>query len=80
MQCAYNLTPRRVRVTVVAVVKQQVLHILSVCVCVCVCVCGLRYRRITICGPSGSTILFYIISETAGFSKKKMLLNVKCVF
>jgi len=30
-QCTYNVTLRRVRVTTVAVEKQQVLHILSVC-------------------------------------------------
>ena len=33
-QRVYNVTLRRVRVTVVAVEKQNVLHILSVCVCV----------------------------------------------
>jgi hypothetical protein len=33
-----DATLRRVRVTIVAVEKQNVLHILSVCVCVCVCV------------------------------------------
>jgi hypothetical protein len=30
-QCTYNVTLRSVRVTTVAVEKQQVLHILSVC-------------------------------------------------
>jgi hypothetical protein len=32
-QCTYNVTLRRVRVTIVAEEKQYVLHILSVCVC-----------------------------------------------
>jgi len=34
-----NIILGRVRVTMVAVVKQLVLHKHSVCVCVCVCVC-----------------------------------------
>ena len=33
-QCTYNVTLKRVRVAIVAVEKQQVLHILSLCVCV----------------------------------------------
>jgi len=32
-----NLTLRHVRATIVAVEKQEALHVLSVCVCVCVC-------------------------------------------
>ena len=32
-QCTYNVTVRRVRVTIVAEEKQYLLHILSVCVC-----------------------------------------------
>jgi len=47
----YSLILRRVRVTIVAVKRQFVLNILSVCVCVCVyvcmyvcvCVCSLNY-------------------------------------
>jgi hypothetical protein len=30
-QCTYNVTPRRVRVTIVIVEKQEVLHIVGVC-------------------------------------------------
>ena len=33
MQCTYNVTVRTVRTSTVAVEKQQVLHILSVCLC-----------------------------------------------
>jgi hypothetical protein len=32
-QCSYNVTSRRVSPTIVAVEKQLILHILSVCVC-----------------------------------------------
>ena len=35
-QRTYNVTLGRVRATVVTVVKQSVLHMVSVCVCVCV--------------------------------------------
>jgi hypothetical protein len=34
-----NVTLRCVRVTTVAVEKQEVLHVLCVCVCVCACAC-----------------------------------------
>jgi hypothetical protein len=57
----YNVVLRRCRETVVAMVKQLVLHILSVCVCVCVCAVLVvqhsnRMRHIVICVPPGSTI------------------------
>jgi hypothetical protein len=53
----------------------------------CVCVCSLSYPAckghapyyIVICGLSGSTIFYRIISQMALFSGKK-LLNTKCVF
>jgi hypothetical protein len=63
-QCTYNLTLR----CVVAVGKQLLLHILSVCLI-------LRYPAseahassyIVICGQPGSTILFHIISYRVHF-------------
>ena len=36
-QHAYNVTLRSIRINIIAVEKQQKLHIQRVCVCVCVC-------------------------------------------
>ena len=44
-KCTYNITFRRVHVTIVAVGKQWVLHILSVCIC------SLRYPACNVHGP-----------------------------
>jgi cell division protein FtsW (lipid II flippase) len=78
---------RCVRITIVAVEKQYVLHILSVCVCVCVCVCSLRYPAcnvhapcyIVICGLACSTIFFHLNSNTGAsywFSEVKDFLQL----
>ena len=62
-QLTYNETLRRVRVTIVAVEKQWVLHNLSVCVFVVLGIQhAIRMRHYVICGLPGSTIISHIIS------------------
>jgi hypothetical protein len=56
-----NIIFRYVRLTIVAVEKQQVLHILSVSVAL-VIQHAIRMRRIVIRGLSGFTIFFHNIS------------------
>jgi hypothetical protein len=76
-QWTYNVTSRPVRVTIIAVEKQEILDILSVCspsypAC--------KTCFIVICGLCCSTIFFahYLINGT--IFRKKKILNFKCVF
>jgi hypothetical protein len=61
-QCTYNITLRRIRATIVTV-KKAVTITYSECVYV---VLGIQHamciRHIAMCGLSGSTIFFHIIS------------------
>jgi len=72
----YDVTMRRIRVTIVAVEKQYVLHIL--------CVCGLSYSacktQAPYChlSPVRSTTFFPHYPQTARFSGQKIL-NTKCI-
>ena len=61
-QSTYTVTLRRVRLTTAAVEKQQVLHILSVSVALGTQQVTRMRLIIVICGMSGSTISFHIIS------------------
>jgi len=69
-QCTYNVTPRCVRATIVALEKQWVLHILNVYVAL-----GFQYAmrmgHIVISGLPSSTIFIHIISQKAQFSGRK---------
>jgi hypothetical protein len=67
-QCTCNITLRGVPITIVAVEKQYLLHILM---CVCslsylVCQAHAHYHTL-ICGLSVSTMFFHIFSQKAWF-------------
>jgi len=70
--CTYNVTKRRVRVTIIATEQQRVVHTL-------VCVCSLSYPPCKvhvpyytiICGLSGSTTFFHAISKQHDLREKK---------
>jgi hypothetical protein len=67
---------RDVHANIVVMVKQWVIHIVSVSVAL-----GIQHamhmRHIVICGLSGSTIFFDMISYMARISNKTIL-NIKC--
>jgi len=76
-----NITLRRVRVTIIAVEKQEVLYILSAsAACYAACKAHVPHY-IVIFGLSGHTIFFHItcMSKTARFLGET-LLNIQCVF
>jgi hypothetical protein len=77
-QCTYDVTLRRVRVTIVVVVGKAI----GITYCECVFVAfviqhAMRVLRIVICGLPRSTIFFHI--NGAIFERKKIL-NTKAVF
>ena len=73
-------TSRRVRVSVVVVENQYVLHILTVSVA-SVIQNAKRIRHIVICSLSDWTLFFQVISQTARFSgEKNKTLNINLCF
>jgi hypothetical protein len=70
-QCTYNATVRRVSVTIVAVEKQCVLHILNVYFIALGIQHATRTRHNAMCGLYGCIRFLHIISKMAPFSKEK---------
>ena len=68
-QCTYNVTLRRVRVTIAAVEKKQVLHILSVC---------LALADMHSASVACLAVLYFPPSHEGTIFGKR-LLNIKCV-
>jgi len=61
-----DATLRRVRITIVAVGKEFVLHNLSVCVFVALGIrYGMRMRHIVVCGLPRCAAVFFIINGTS---------------
>ena len=81
-QCTFSVILRYIRVTIVAVERQNVSHVLSVCVALVFQHAKSMRRIILSCVTfSGSTIRFHIISKTALFLEGVgELLDTKCVF
>jgi hypothetical protein len=61
-QYTYNVILNRVRVTICALEKEYVLYILPVCVVALGIQHAMHMGHIVICGLSGSTIGFHIIT------------------
>jgi hypothetical protein len=75
-----NVTLRFFLTTIIAVENQLILRLLSVCVCVALGTQhAIRMRHIVICGVSGPTLFFHIISQKARFffKKKCIIINIK---
>jgi len=66
-QCMYNVTERRVRVTVVAVGKAISITYSECMSVILVIQQATRMRHVVICGQSRSAAVFYMISQTARF-------------
>jgi hypothetical protein len=76
MYCTYNVTLGRVLATNLAAIPNTYSESMFVALGI---QHAMRMRHVVICGLLGCTVVFYIISQTAKFSKK-MSLNTKCVF
>jgi hypothetical protein len=80
-QWTYYVTLRHFLVTIVEVGKQSVLYIVSVRVSVAsVMQHAMRVGHIVMCDLHRYKNFFHIVSQTARFSRKKVCLNIKCVF
>ena len=80
-QCTYNVTLKRFRTTIVAVEKQYVLHIVSVCVSACVALVPARNAHAPYCNlwpvQLYNILPHYLINSTIF---EKVLQSIKCVF
>jgi hypothetical protein len=68
-QSTYNVTLRRPVATIVAVEKQYVLHIVSVCIALFI-QRAMRRRHIVICALPRCTVFFPYLTNCTVFAKK----------
>ena len=77
-----NIILRYVHVTIVAVEKQELINIMSVCLyyCLSYLACQLHFHYTVICRLSGSTIFSHYLINGTIFEEKKVIKHKICFY